>query len=71
MLLVCSEKRRFPTSPCEEANAFAGKADALGVAMQVLPEPLDHGEINRDLGMPSDYTVAVAKYISGLLRRNP
>lgn len=68
MLIVCSRERRFPASPCDEGREFARKAASLGVAMQVLPEDLNHGEINRDLGLPSDYTAAVGKYIDGLLR---
>ena len=68
MLLVCSSQRRFPTSPCDEADAMAGKARTLGVAMQVLPEPLDHGEINRNVGLPSEYTRTVARYIDALMR---
>ena len=68
MQLVCSRTRRFPTSPCDEARTFASKAATLGVAMQVLPEPLDHGQINHDLGAPSAYTDAVAAYVDALLR---
>lgn len=68
MLIVCSRERRFPISPCDEGREFAQKAASLGVAMRVLPEDLDHGEINHDLGAPSDYTAAVGKYIDGLLR---
>ena len=68
MLLVCSSTRRFPTSPCDEAREFAKKAATLGVDIRVLPEPLDHGGINHDLGLPSDYTATVARYVDGLLR---
>lgn len=68
MLIVCSRERRFPTSPCDEGREFAQKAASLGVAMRVLPEDLDHGEINHDLGTPSDYTAAVGKYIDSLSR---
>lgn len=66
MLLVCSSERRFPTSPCDEGREFARKATSLGVAMQVLPEDLDHGEINRDLGAPSAYTEQVGAYVDAL-----
>ena len=68
MLLVCSSTRRFPTSPCDEANAFSQKAKSLGVAMQVLPAAMKHDEINRALGEPSNYTTAVSTYIDSLLR---
>jgi acetyl esterase/lipase len=68
MQLVCSSTRRFPASPCDEARAFAQKAAKLGVAMQVLPEALNHGQINHDLGAASAYTEAVAEYIDALVR---
>lgn len=68
MLLVCSSERRFPTSPCDEGREFARKGASLGVAMQVLPEDLDHGEINRDLGAPSAYTDQVGAYVDALAR---
>ncbi len=68
MLVVCASERRFPTSPCDEGRAFVRRADALGVPMRLRPEPLDHGEINRALGLPSDYTRAVGAYIDGLVR---
>ena len=66
MLLVCASERRFPTAPCDEARKFARKAGALHVPMSVQPEPLDHGEINRDLGLPSDYTRRVDAWIDRL-----
>lgn len=68
MLLVCSSERRVPTSPCDEANGFARKAATLGVTTQVLPEPMQHGEINHDLGLPSAYTTAVGQYIDAHMR---
>ncbi len=68
MLVVCSSERRFPTSPCDEGRKFARKGTSLGVAMRVLPEPLDHGEINHDLGTPSAYTDEVGAYIDALVR---
>ena len=67
-LLVCASERRFPASPCDEGRAFVKKAATLGITMQLLPEPMDHGEINRNLGLPSDYTATVARYVDGLLR---
>ena len=68
MLVVCSEQRRFPTSPCDEGRAYARKAATLGVAVQVLPEPMRHGPINRELGQPSAYTRRVTEYIDALVR---
>ena len=66
MLLVCASERHFPTSPCDEARKFARQAEALRVPMAVQPEPLDHGEINKTLGLPSDYTRRVGAWIDRL-----
>lgn len=67
MLLVCSSTRRFPTSPCDEAGTLARRASELSVPMQVLPEALEHGEINARLGLPSAYTRTVSAWIDHLL----
>ena len=66
MLLVCSSERGFPTSPCDEARKLAKRAEALRVPMRVQPEPMDHGEINKELGLPSDYTRRVGAWIDQL-----
>ena len=66
MLLVCASERSFPTSPCDEARKLAKRAEALRVPMRVQPEPLNHGEINKDLGLPSDYTGRVGAWIDQL-----
>ena len=63
MLLVCSSTRNVPTAPCAEARKFDQRARNLGVPMQVLPEALQHGEINADLGLPSAYTRSVSDWI--------
>ncbi|MGH8025910.1 MAG: alpha/beta hydrolase [Pseudoxanthomonas sp.] len=68
MLIVCSSERRFPASPCDEGRKLARKAAALGVPMEVSPEPMSHAEINRELGSRSAYTEAVAKYIDSLVK---
>lgn len=66
MLIVCSSDRRFPSSPCDEGRKLAQKAARLGVRMEVLPEPMSHAEINRELGLSSAYTEAVAKFVDSL-----
>lgn len=71
MLLVCASQRRFPTSPCDEARKLAGRAESLRVPMAVQPEPLDHGEINKALGLPSDYTSRVGAWVDRLLADAP
>lgn len=68
MLLVCASERRFPTSPCDEARKLAKRAESLRVPMTVQPEPLDHGEINKALGLPSSYTQRVGAWIDRTVR---
>lgn len=65
MLLVCSTRR---SDACPQARAFQAKATALDVPVQVLPQPLSHGEINRTLGQSSNYTLAVDRWLDALLR---
>ena len=72
MLLVCSSTRHFPTAPCDEARKLEQRARTLGVSMQVLPEAMQHGAINQQLGLASNYTRAVADWIDravGQVRR--
>ena len=64
MLIVCSSQRR---DSCPQGKALAVKASGLGIAMQVLPEDMSHGEINHQLGQPSAYTHAVSDWIERLL----
>ena len=60
MLFVCSSRRQ---DACPQGRAMAEKGKALGVAMEVLPEDLSHGEVNRLLGASSDYTEAVDAFV--------
>ncbi|MCP1582368.1 alpha/beta hydrolase [Pseudoxanthomonas mexicana] len=60
MLFVCSSRRQ---DACPQGRAMAEKAKTLGVAMEVLPEDLSHGEVNHLLGAPSAYTEAVDTFI--------
>jgi hypothetical protein len=66
MLLVCSSERGFPTSPCDEAIKLAKRGEALRVPMRVQPESMNHGEINKNLGLASDYTQRVGAWIDQL-----
>jgi acetyl esterase/lipase len=68
MLIVCSSERRFPASPCDEGRKLARKAAQLNVRMEVLPQPMSHAEINRELGLPSAYTEAVSGFIRSLVK---
>ena len=62
-LAVCSTRR--PDQPCAQAHAFADKARRLGMAVEVLEQPLSHRDINQMLGQANAYTDAV----EGFLRR--
>jgi hypothetical protein len=64
VLAVCS-RRRIDQS-CGSARAYADRARAVGVDVQVLPEQLTHAEINGLLGMPSSYTTAVERFMGSL-----
>ena len=55
-LLICSSKR---DEACPQARTFANTAQKLGRHADVLPQPLSHLAINRELGKHSDYTRAV------------
>lgn len=63
MLAVCSSKRR---ESCPNSKAFAAKANGFGGRVEVLEEPLSHGEINKTLGEQNAYTVAVDKFLESL-----
>lgn len=60
MLFVCSSRRK---DACPQGRAMVEKAKTLGVAMDVLPVDLSHGEVNRELGLPSAYTEAVNAFV--------
>jgi acetyl esterase/lipase len=67
MLLVCSTTRR--DKPCDQADAFAAKAAALGVRAEVSGQALSHGEINHNLGLPGAYTDTVERFMQSLTAR--
>jgi arylformamidase len=63
ILLVCSSKRM---ESCPHNQAYAARAQSLGLRASVLPEALTHGEINATLGEPGGYTDAVDAFLRGL-----
>ncbi len=63
LLAVCSSRRR---DSCPQADAFVARARSFGSRASVLREDLSHGEINQQLGLPSDYTGAVERFIASL-----
>lgn len=64
MLVVCSSRR---ADSCPQGKALIAKAGKLGVRMELQPEDLSHGQINQTLGLPSDYTAAVDRFIASVL----
>jgi acetyl esterase/lipase len=62
-LTVCSSKRIFS---CSQAYKFAQKARGFGSPVKVLPVDMTHREINIKLGLPSDYTTSVDKFLKSL-----
>ena len=63
MLVVCSTRR---DDACPQAQPFASKAVKLGGRVVVLPVDLKHGDINKELGLPSDYTATVETFMRSL-----
>ncbi|MCX5724968.1 MAG: alpha/beta hydrolase [Nitrospirae bacterium] len=63
MLLVCSTKR---TDACPPTQTFAAKATELGGKITVLPVDMKHGELNKELGLPSEYTTTVENFMRTL-----
>ena len=63
MLLVCSTKR---SDACPPAQTFASKATELGGKITVLPVDMKHGELNKELGLPSEYTTTVERFMRTL-----
>jgi acetyl esterase/lipase len=63
LLAVCSSRRQ---DSCPQAEAYATRARAQGMRVQVLPQNLSHMEINATLGQPGAYTDAVETFLAGL-----
>lgn len=63
MFVVCSLRS---DGTCPQARTFASKAIELGGKVTVLPVDLKHGELNKELGQPSEYTTAVDSFMRTL-----
>ena len=63
MFVVCSLRS---DGTCPQAQAFSTKATELGGKVTVLPVDMKHGELNKDLGLPSDYTTTVESFMRTL-----
>lgn len=64
LLAVCSTQRR--DNPCRQAEHYKQAAGKLSRPVDILPEDLSHGEINQQLGLDSDYTKTVERFMAGL-----
>jgi acetyl esterase/lipase len=62
VLAVCSTRR--PDHPCDQARDYTERARSFGVDGQVLPQALNHGEVNKELGEEENYTAEVDRFIS-------
>ncbi len=60
LLVVCSTQR---ADACPQGRAYADKAQALGLRVELLPQDLSHGDINKQLGRPGAYTEAVEVFL--------
>ena len=63
MLLVCSTNR---TDSCPAARDYATRASGFGGKTTLLPEPLRHGDINKQLGASGMYTNSVDGFLRAL-----
>lgn len=64
-LVVCSTLRRDDS--CGQATVFVDRARALGATSALLPQALDHADVNGELGRPGAYTASVDAFIDRLL----
>jgi len=60
---ICNSNRPLSCGPNQD---YAAKASSLGLRVEILGEPLRHGEINRELGKPGAYTDAVEAFMGSL-----
>ena len=52
----------------DRATAYAKTSEGLGLRAEVLPEPMGHGAINKDLGEDNDSTRGVEAFMA---KRDP
>ncbi|MCU4118586.1 alpha/beta hydrolase [Variovorax sp. N23] len=64
-LVVCSTLRRDDS--CGQAKVFVDRARAVGARSELLPQALDHADVNGELGRPGAYTASVDAFIDRLL----
>jgi arylformamidase len=64
ILAVCSTQRR--DQPCLQAEAFAARAKAMQIRVEVLQQDLSHSKVNNRLGLPGALTDTVEAFITSL-----
>lgn len=64
-LVVCSTMRRDDS--CGQAKVFVDRARAMGARSELLPQALDHADVNGELGRPGAYTASVDAFIDRLM----
>jgi acetyl esterase/lipase len=62
-LAVCTTQESYSCPPAQE---FVDKAASYGSQASLLPQDLEHGQINGTLGLPSAYTTQVAAFMAAL-----
>lgn len=62
-LAVCSSRRR---QACDQVELFARRVGETGGRIDTLPIDLSHGDINKQLGVPGDYTARVDDFLRGI-----
>jgi acetyl esterase/lipase len=60
VLAVCAEGRR---DSCDDNRGFVEKARALGGRAELMPTPLNHMQINRELGENNAYTRSIEAFL--------
>lgn len=63
MLLVCGSQRR---NSCDQAKAFADKANGFGSHVATFPIALSHSEINAQVGEPGKLTSAIDAFLASV-----
>ena len=62
-MAVCTTQE---SASCPRAQQFVDKAASYGSQASVLPQNLNHGQINEKLGLVSAYTTQVSAFMSAL-----
>ncbi len=65
LMMVCSATRK--DKPCAQAEGLAKLMLPRGLRAEILPENLNHGEINANLGKPGNYTDTVDRFITSVV----